>query len=100
MSPQNLVTNMVRIMVYNKVMFQVNIAEAKAQLSALIARATAGEEVVLCRHNKPLVRLVPIEPKPQKRVWGQKVMGEVWVSDDFDAPLTDEELAEWERPIQ
>jgi prevent-host-death family protein len=40
-------------------MKQVNIAEAKAQLSDLVHRALAGEEVIIARDSKPLVKLVP-----------------------------------------
>jgi prevent-host-death family protein len=43
---------------------QVNIAEAKARLSELVARAEAGEEVVLARNGKPIVTLTPHEAKP------------------------------------
>ncbi|MCH9676609.1 MAG: type II toxin-antitoxin system prevent-host-death family antitoxin [Actinomycetia bacterium] len=38
----------------------VNIYEAKAQLSALVSQAERGEEVVIARAGRPLVRLVPI----------------------------------------
>ena len=38
----------------------VNIAEAKAQLSALVDRAAAGEEIVLSRAGRPVARLVPL----------------------------------------
>ena len=40
---------------------QINIAEAKAKLSALLDRALAGEEIVIARPGKPLVRLTPVE---------------------------------------
>jgi prevent-host-death family protein len=39
---------------------QVNVLEAKNNLSALIARAAAGEEVVIAKRDVPLVRLVPV----------------------------------------
>jgi prevent-host-death family protein len=38
---------------------QMNIAEAKAKLSELIARAEAGEEVIIARDGKPVVSLIP-----------------------------------------
>ncbi|MBL8670038.1 MAG: type II toxin-antitoxin system Phd/YefM family antitoxin [Alphaproteobacteria bacterium] len=38
----------------------VNVAEAKAQLSKLLDRAVAGEEVVIARAGKPMARLVPV----------------------------------------
>jgi prevent-host-death family protein len=43
------------------------ITEAKAQLTELVRRAESGEVVVLTRHGKPAVRLVPAEaPAPRK----------------------------------
>lgn len=46
---------------------QINIAEAKARLSELVARAEAGEEVVLARGGKPVLRLTPLQPPPGRR---------------------------------
>lgn len=42
-------------------MIIVNISEAKARLSELIERSLAGEEVIIARGNKPLIKLVPIK---------------------------------------
>ncbi len=47
---------------------QVNIAEAKAKLSELVARAEAGEEVVIARHGKPAVTLTPSQPKGRRKL--------------------------------
>jgi len=46
-------------------MTTMNIAEAKSKLSELVARAEAGEEVVIARNGKPTVRLQLVEPKPK-----------------------------------
>jgi prevent-host-death family protein len=43
-------------------MLSENIAPAKSKLSRLVNAALAGEEVVLCKDGKPVVRLVPIRP--------------------------------------
>ena len=43
-------------------MEQLEIAEAKATLSALLERVEAGEEIVIARRGKPIARLLPIEP--------------------------------------
>jgi prevent-host-death family protein len=67
----------------------VNIHEAKTNLSALIAAAEAGEEVVIARANKPVVKLVAVKPKPVQRIPGLH-KGEFYMADDFDAPLPDE----------
>lgn len=58
-----------------------NIAEAKAHLSELVARAEAGEEVVIARKGKPAVRLVAAEP-PKRR----EVRLGVWEHLNVDVP--------------
>jgi prevent-host-death family protein len=62
---------------------QVNIHEAKARLSSLIARAEAGEEVVIARANRPSVRLVPIQKEKLVRRLGE-AKGLARIHDDFD----------------
>jgi len=42
-------------------MVTINMHDAKTQLSDLVARAEAGEEIVIARRNKPVVRLVPVD---------------------------------------
>lgn len=65
----------------------VNIYDAKAQLSALIAEAQAGGDVIIAKAGQPVVRLVPIEARTSRVPGGSK--GLIWVSQDFDAPLDD-----------
>ncbi|HYU31524.1 MAG TPA: type II toxin-antitoxin system Phd/YefM family antitoxin [Thermoanaerobaculia bacterium] len=72
-------------------MAEVNIHEAKTHLSRLLLRVASGEEIVIARAGKPVARLVPVEPKPQ-RVIGQDD-GLFEIPDDFDAPLPGEVLA-------
>lgn len=49
-------------------MIRANVHEAKSQLSRLLERAEAGEEVVIARNGKPVVRLVPIrDAQPARR---------------------------------
>ncbi|GAB6040687.1 type II toxin-antitoxin system Phd/YefM family antitoxin [Endothiovibrio diazotrophicus] len=62
---------------------QVNVHDAKSQLSALIARAEEGEEVVIARANKPAVRLVPVNPAAGGRRLGE-AKGLVTIAADFD----------------
>ena len=64
-----------------------NIADAKARLSELVKRAMAGEEVVIARDNKPLLRLVPIKPPKGTRKPGQGKGQILYMASDFDAPL-------------
>lgn len=70
-------------------MTQVNIHEAKTQLSRLLAKVAAGEEVVIARNGEPVARLVPIEPPRKKRVLGQ-YKGQIWISPNFDDPVDPE----------
>lgn len=63
-----------------------NVAEAKAQFSTLVRKAMQGEEVVIARDNKPLVKLVPVAV--QGRAPGS-AKGRVTMAADFDAPLDD-----------
>jgi len=66
----------------------VNVSEAKTHLSALIAAAEAGEEVIISRAYKPVVKLVAVEPeKPAKRVFGLHQDEPYCIAADFDAPL-------------
>ena len=55
---------------------QVNIAEAKAKLSELVARAEKVEEVVIARHGKPIVTLT-VKPSPAVTATGKRQLG-VW----------------------
>jgi antitoxin (DNA-binding transcriptional repressor) of toxin-antitoxin stability system len=70
---------------------------AKTNLSKLIAEAEAGNEVVILRGAKPVVRLVAIGENAQRpRVFGA-LAGQVRVDDEIDVPLSDDELAAWEE---
>ena len=68
--------------------------EAKTHLSRLIERALAGEEIVIARSRRPVVRLVPVEEAPAARVPG-RYKGRIWVADDFDE-LPEDLLEEFE----
>lgn len=46
---------------------EVSVSEAKAQLTELVRRAEAGDDIVLTRHGHPAVRLTPINAVPQSR---------------------------------
>ena len=57
-------------------------------MADLIAAAVRGEEVVIARADKPLVKLVAIEaPKGPRKAGSAK--GLIWMAEDFDAPLED-----------
>jgi prevent-host-death family protein len=49
---------------------QISVSEAKGQLTELVRRAEAGDEVVLTRHGHPAVRLVPVKAVPSREARG------------------------------
>ncbi|MGH8338479.1 MAG: type II toxin-antitoxin system Phd/YefM family antitoxin [Gammaproteobacteria bacterium] len=69
-------------------MTQATIHEAKTQLSKLIRKALEGEDVIIAKAGKPVVRLVPFRPAtPLRKPGGWK--GKFWMAEDFDAELED-----------
>ena len=67
----------------------VNIYEAKTRLSQLVDRAARGEEVIIARAGRPLVRLVPVRPLARRRRAG-RLKGRIRVSRMFEHPLPDD----------
>ena len=76
-------------------MESVNIYDAKTRLSQLVDRAAAGEDVVVSRNGKPLVRITRLT-LPKRRVTFGVLKGRVKIAADFDAPLPDDVLAGFE----
>lgn len=72
----------------------VNMHRAKTELSKLVAKALAGEEVIVTRSGKPVVKLVPI---PQKRQIGLRVMGNIVIHPEFYEPLPEDVLRDFEE---
>ena len=72
----------------------VPIHKAKTTLSRLVARACAGEEVIIARGTRPMVKLVPIDSAEPERKFGA-LRGVVVVDDSFFDELPDDELAAW-----
>ena len=73
-------------------MTHVNVQEAKTRLSQLLAAAERGEEVVIARGGRPVVRLVAVDvpaPRPVGCVAGS-------VPDAFSVPLPDDQLVRLE----
>jgi len=70
----------------------VNIHHAKTHLSKLIAQAENGEEVIIARNGKPVVKLVPVSKKTRKRSILGAGIGKIWISPDFDSPETNKEI--------
>ena len=73
----------------------VNIYDAKTRFSELVDRAHAGEDVIISRNGKPLVRLTRLKADKREIRYGL-LKGKVWIADDFDAPLPPDVLASFE----
>lgn len=73
---------------------QMNVAEAKAKLSELLAAVDAGEEVIIARGGVPAARLVPIATSGVRLGILQGVVDPASMP-DFLAPMAEDELSEW-----
>jgi antitoxin (DNA-binding transcriptional repressor) of toxin-antitoxin stability system len=69
---------------------------AKTDLSRLIKRACAGEDIVIARGDEPVVRLVPVVETPRKRMFGA-LKGKASTSTEFFEPLPPSEIDAWEK---
>ena len=78
----------------------IDMQEAAAHFSSLIARMEQGEEIVIARGTVEIAKLVPVmvpelPTKRPDRVPGL-LKGKISIPDDFFDPMTEEELALWE----
>lgn len=72
----------------------ITVHAAKTNLSKLIERAEAGEEIIIARGNDPAVKLVPVNPLTQRRFGLYKGLAKI--GPEFFEPLPEEEMEAWE----
>ncbi len=77
-------------------MKQVNVHDAKTRLSELLSQVEGGEEITIARAGRPVARLVPLHKEKIERRPGT-AKGKVAVHKNFDDPLPDQLLQEFER---
>lgn len=75
-------------------MVQMNVAEARAKLSQLLAAVDAGEEVVIARDGVPAARLVPVARVGVRLGLLEGIVDPDTIP-DFLQPMSEDELAEW-----
>jgi prevent-host-death family protein len=77
---------------------QLEISTLGTSLLDAVEKARRGEDVTLSDHGKPVARIVSVEPDRSQRdkVFGL-LKGSIWIADDFDSPLPEDELREWEK---
>ena len=80
------------------VVMTLNLYEAKTQLSSLVDKAAAGEEIIIAKNGTPMAKLVAVRSRPLRKPG--KLKGKIWISKDFDAPMPDIEDAFYNGPIE
>ena len=65
----------------------INVHDLKTNYSKYLAKVASGQEILLGKHGKVIAKIVPIAQAQQPRVPGA-LKGKVWVSSDFDVPMT------------
>ncbi len=71
---------------------EVNVHEAKTNFSKLLQRVILGDEIIIAKAGVPVAKLVRYTANQSKRPLGF-LKGEIWMADDFDAPLPPDILA-------
>ncbi len=69
-------------------MQQINVEEASKHLPDLIEAALRGEEIVIAKDDRPVVKLTPVSPTKRRPQFGS-AKGLVTISEDFDDPIED-----------
>lgn len=67
----------------------IDIQDVQKRWRELLSLVISGQEVTVTQAQKPVMRLVPIQTDVKPRTAGLHA-GMGWMSDDFDAPLSDE----------
>ncbi len=75
---------------------QVELKEMGPVFTAALDRARHGEDVTIAEDGRPVARIVPIQAANRVPQLGA-LRGLMEVADDFDGPLSEEELREWEK---
>jgi prevent-host-death family protein len=75
---------------------QINIYEAKTRLSELVDQAHQGRTVVIAKSGTPMAKLVPLDPAERAPIRFGLMKGEFLEASDFDAPLPDDLLDQFD----
>ena len=62
----------------------VNMHEAKTNLSKLVQRAAAGEEIIVAKAGEPVAKIVAYTAPPRKPRVPGSMKGKIWIAPDFD----------------
>jgi prevent-host-death family protein len=78
-------------------MKQLNLAEAKAKFSELVDAAARGDGTIIAKSGTPVAMLVPLDHATHAPLKFGTLKGKDWIGDNFDDPLPDDVLAEFEK---
>jgi prevent-host-death family protein len=78
-------------------MKQFNVAEAKARFSELVDAAAQGDGSIIAKAGTPVAMLVPLEREKRAPVKYSTLKGKVWIAGNFDDPLPDGVVDEFEK---
>jgi prevent-host-death family protein len=78
-------------------MKQLNVAEAKAKFSKLVDAAARGEGTIIAKSGTPVAMLGPLTQEKHPPIKFGTLKGKVWIADNFDDPLPDDVLGEFEK---
>jgi len=73
----------------------INIHQAKTHLSRIVEEVAAGAEVIIAKAGKPMARLIPLTGVKRPKKLGL-LKGKIKIPDDFNSPLPEDVLAEFE----
>ena len=77
-------------------MLQVNIHEAKTNLSKLIEKASKGEAFIIAKAGRPMVKVIPVIQEIKRKRVGGFLKGDITIPADFDNMCSDEIVALFE----
>jgi prevent-host-death family protein len=80
-----------------RIMKQLDLAEAKAKFSELVDAAARGDGIIIAKSGTPVAMLVPLDQAKHAPIKFGTLKGKVWIADNFDDPLPDNVLDEFEK---
>ena len=78
-------------------MKQLNLAQAKAKFSELVDAAARGHGTIIAKSGTPVAMLVPFDTGKRTPIKYGTLKGKIWIAENFDDPLPDDVLDEFEK---
>jgi prevent-host-death family protein len=75
---------------------ELEIQELGVLMADAVERVRHGEQVTIAEHGRPVARIIPVE-QPGRRPQFGSLKGMIEMAEDFNAPLPEEEIREWEK---